>query len=103
MAFAYRLAAHLGIANADEMMGTMSVRQMRRWAAAYRLEPFGDDWRRSARQTVVLANALGAKVAEHAEEMFLPTYDGSEPTQTEAEMMRELMKIPAAIRNKGRQ
>lgn len=101
MAFAYRLAGHLGIANADEMMATMSVRQMRRWVAAYRMEPFGDDWRRSARLAVVLANALGAKVAEHAEEMFLPSYDGSEPTQTEAEMLRELMKIPAWIRERG--
>lgn len=82
-------------------MAEMSVRQMRRWAAAYRLEPFGDDWRRSARQTVVMANAFGAKVAEHAEEMFLPTYDATTPTQTEEEMRRELMKIPKWIRDQG--
>lgn len=102
MAFAYLLAAHLGIEDADRMMCRMSVRQLRRWAAAYRLQPFGDDWRRSARQTVVMASAMGAKVSEHAEEMFLPSYDGGEPVQSEAEMMRELMKIPAAIRNKGK-
>ena len=85
----------------DGMLRTLSVRQVRRWAAAWRLEPFGNDWRRTARLSVALANALGARVAEHAEEMFLPTYDGTEPTQTPEEMMRELMKIPAAIRNRG--
>lgn len=36
---------------------------------------------------------MGAKVKEDAEEMFLPTYDPSRPTQTEEEMLRELMKI----------
>lgn len=43
-----------------------------------------------------MAAAYGAKVKEDAEEMFLPTYDPSKPTQTEEEMMAELMKLPGA-------
>lgn len=65
----------------------------RRWFAFYRLEPFGDDWRRSARATVILAGALGAKTKEDSEEMFLPTYDPRRPTQTPDEMARELAKL----------
>ena len=43
-----------------------------------------------------MAAAFGAKVKEDAEEMFLPTYDPSKPTQTEDEMLAELMKLPGA-------
>jgi hypothetical protein len=43
---------------------------------------------------VSLAAVNGAQVKEDAEEMFLPTYDPSRPTQTEEEMLAELMKIP---------
>jgi hypothetical protein len=82
------------------MARRISVRQMRRWVAFYRVEPFGNDWRRTARQTVVLAGAAGAKLHEDAEEMFLPGYDPNRP-QTEEEMLRELQKIPAAFRKGG--
>ena len=71
----------------------MPIHRLRRWLAFYRLEPFGDDWRRTARSTVLLAGAYGAKVKEDAEEMFLPTYDPSRPTQTPEEMARELAKL----------
>lgn len=76
----------------------MPIHRFRRWLAFYRLEPFGDDWRRSARSTVILAGALGAKVKEDAEEMFLPTYDPSRPTQTPEEMARELAKLKKMIK-----
>ena len=97
MLFTYRLACHLGIEDPDNMARRMSVRQMRRWVAFYRVEPFGNDWRRTARHLVLLASAMGAKVREDAEEMFIPGYDSNRP-QTEEEMMRELAKIPAAFR-----
>lgn len=61
--------------------------------AFYRLEPFGDEWRRTARSTVIVAGALGAKLKEDFEEMFLPTYDPRRPTQTPEEMAREFAKI----------
>lgn len=71
----------------------MSVRQMRRWVAHYRLEPFGNDWRRTGKSTALVCRALSAKVSEEFEEMFLPTYDPSRPTQTPEEMARELAKL----------
>ncbi len=66
---------------------------MKRWLAFYRLEPFGDEWRRTARLAVTVAASNGARVKEDAEELFLPTYDPSRPMQTEAEMIAELSKI----------
>lgn len=71
----------------------MSVRQVRRWLAHYRLEPFGNEWRRTGRSTAMICRALNAKVSEEFEDMFLPTYDPSRPTQTPEEMARELAKL----------
>lgn len=44
---------------------------------------------------VTMANAFGAKVNSDAEEMFIPGYDPSRPTQTPEEMAAELAKIQA--------
>ena len=93
--FLYRLAAHLGIHDVDGLANEISVRQLRRWLAFYRQEPFGNDWRRTARSTVIVAKAVGAKLEDTAEEMFLPTYDPAGPTQTEEQMLAELMKVPS--------
>lgn len=84
------------------MARTTSVRQVRKWFAAYRLEPFGNDWRRTAKQTTVLAGALGAKVGEEFESAFLPTYDPSRPTQTPEEMARELAKLKSVTQKKAK-
>jgi hypothetical protein len=90
--FAYRLAAHHRIIDIEQVL-RMPLPAIRRWLAFYRLEPFGDDWRRTARLAMVMSAAYGAKVKEDAEEMFLPTYDPSRPTQTPEEMARELAKL----------
>jgi len=68
--------------------------QLKRWMAYYKVEPFGEPWRIAARQTMFTVTAAGAKTREEFEEMFLPTYDPGRPTQTEDEMMAELMKLP---------
>lgn len=73
---------------------------MKRWLAFYRLEPFGDEWRRTARLAITVAASNGAKVKEDAEELFLPTYDPGRPMQTEAEMIAELSKIGMKHRKK---
>ncbi len=95
--FLYRLAAQLGIWDVERLAAEMSLEQFKHWAAYYRLECFGDEWRRTARLAVTIAKALGAKVGTDAEEMFLPTFDPARPTQTEAEMRAELLKIPGAL------
>jgi len=77
----------------DCLMNRISLEQLKRWMAYYRVEPFGDDWRRTGRLGTMVAAAVGATVKPEAEEMFMPHFDASQPTQTEAEMMAELMKL----------
>jgi hypothetical protein len=91
--FLYRLALELGIWDVEGWKKEITLEQVKRWLAFYRLEPFGDEWRRTARLAMTVAASNGAKVKEDAEELFLPTYDPGRPTQTEAEMMAELAKI----------
>jgi hypothetical protein len=91
--FLYALALELGIANVEHWKKEISLDQIHRWLAFYRIRPFGDDWRRTARLSMSFAAVMGAKVKADAEEMFLPTHDPHKP-QTEEEMIRELMKIP---------
>lgn len=61
--------------------------------AYWRIEPFGDDWRRSAREALTAAAGFGAKPDPDAEERFLPSY--REKPQTIDDIRRELAKIPA--------
>jgi hypothetical protein len=48
-----------------------------------------------------MCKALNAKVSEDFEEMFLPTYDPSRPTQTPEEMARELAKLKKMVKPKA--
>lgn len=61
--------------------------------AYWRVEPFGDEWRRSAREALTAAAAFGAKFDPDSEERFLPSY--REKPQTIDDIRRELAKIPA--------
>lgn len=61
--------------------------------AYWRIEPFGDEWRRSAREALTAAAGFGAKPDPDAEERFLPSY--REKPQTIDDIRRELAKIPA--------
>lgn len=61
--------------------------------AYWRIEPFGDEWRRAGRAALTAAAGFGAKPDADAEEKFLPSY--RQRPQTLEEMRAELMKIPA--------
>lgn len=90
--FLYRLAIELGIANPEAWKRKLSVRQLKKWMAYWKVEPFGDHWRRSAREAITTAAGFGAKPDPDAEEKFLPSY--REKPQTQEQMRLELMKIP---------
>jgi len=90
--FIYRLALLLGIPNVEAWKRKLTVRQLKLWMAAWRIEPFGDVWRMSARNALVTAAAFGAKPEPAAEEKFLPSY--REKPQTFEELKAELAKIP---------
>lgn len=91
------MALELGIANVERWKQEITLDQLLRWFAFYRLRPWGDDWRRTARLSLSFAAVMGAKCREDAEDMFLPTFDPSRPKQTEDEMFAELAKIPGFV------
>jgi hypothetical protein len=91
--FIYRLALELGIPYPEKWKKRLTVRQLRKWMAFWRVEPFGDAWRMAARTSLTTAAGMGAKPDPEAEERFLPSY--KEKQQTEDDIRRELMKIPA--------
>lgn len=91
--FVYRLALAHGIWNVEQWKRRLTVRQLRQWMAYWRVEPFGDEWRRSARQALTAAAGFGAKPEPDSEDRFLPSY--REKPQTLEQLRAELMKIPA--------
>jgi hypothetical protein len=93
--FLYRLAAHHRIVNVERLKQRIPISALRRWIAAYRVEPFGDEWGRTALQTLLILKALGAQVDPQFREMFLPSYD-PDREMTEDEIQAELMKCSGA-------
>lgn len=88
----YRLATHHRILDVDALMKRVTLRQVEKWLAYWKVEPFGDDWNRTARQTLFLIQALGAKVDDSFIEKFLPNYDPNR-VMTADEIKAELSKF----------
>lgn len=96
--FLYRLALEIGEWDVEQTTESLSRRisaeQLKRWIAFYRVEPFGQSWRRAARTAVTIASAW-AKLPSDAEDLFLPGYNPNQPTQSPDEMAAELAKLKA--------
>lgn len=90
--FIYRLATHHRIANVAAWKKTITLRQVEKWIAYWKVEPFGDDWNRTARQTLFILKAMGVGVDAAFLEAFLPNYDPNRP-MTEDEINSELTKF----------
>lgn len=90
--FVYRLAAHHRIADVEAWKKRVKLRQIEKWLAYWKVEPFGDDWGRTARQTLFLIKCLGADVNAEFLETFLPNYD-PDRVMTEDEINAELNKF----------
>lgn len=73
-------------------MKRITLRQVEKWLAYWNVEPFGDDWHRTAKQTLFLLRVLGADVDASFLERFLPNYDPHRP-MTEDEITAELEKF----------
>lgn len=87
--FLYRLAAFHRIPHVEAWKKTISIRQVTRWLAYWTVEPFGDDWERTARHTLFVLKALGADVTEEFVATFKPNYDPNRemtPDEIEAEL-----------------
>lgn len=90
--FLYRLAAHHRIPDVEEWKKRTTLRQVEKWLAYWKVEPFGDDWNRTARQTLFLLKAFGCNVDTQFLESFLPNYDPNRP-MTDDEIEAELTKF----------
>jgi len=92
--FLFRLALECGEWDVDALSRRITVRQLTEWMAFYRLEPFGNSWRQSARVAIWSAAAAGAKVTPDDEDRFMPCYRPGGAVMTDAEIAAELRKIP---------
>jgi hypothetical protein len=102
----YRLALEAGVINVEEELKPRIKRsQLARWAAYYRVEPWGNPWRRAGRATALIRAALGCRYDKGDEERFLPSYregDESRPAvpQTDEEIAAALAALPGLKRER---
>lgn len=68
----FRLALAVGEWDVDSLARRMPCGLLAEWLAFYRLEPFGDDWRRTGRAATWQAAMAGVKLAAGFEDRFLP-------------------------------
>lgn len=95
--FIYRLATHHRIPNVEEWKKTITLRQIEKWLAYWKVEPFGDDWNRTARATLFILKGLGCGVDASFIEAFLPNYDPNRE-MTEDEINAELTKFTSVMK-----
>lgn len=81
-----RLALQMGRPDFGKMVQEISQTELEWWIAYDACEPFGNDWRRTARQTVILANVHGAKLTHDHEDQMIPGWDPTELKQTPEQM-----------------
>lgn len=94
--FIYRLAAYHRIPHVEAWKRRVSIRQVIKWLAYWSVEPFGDDWDRTARQTLFLLKALGSDVDADLIAVFKPNYD-PDREMTQDEIDAELTKFANTI------
>jgi hypothetical protein len=103
--FSHRLALQAGEVDVEAMKNRIPWRQLVRWFAFYQLEPWGQEWRRSGRQTALIRSALLGRFDEHDEERFSITYrEGDEfrskIPKTQEELAEGLAQLPGLKRKK---
>jgi hypothetical protein len=72
----------------------MEADEYRKWMGFYLLEPFGDEWRQTAKLCQIVANTQGNKTKENE---FMPTEMSRE--QSAEEMEQVLMAAMAGLDN----
>jgi hypothetical protein len=89
--FEFRLALALRRSHA-ELLATVDAAELAEWEAFWSIEPWGDEWRQTARLATALCSAWGCK--DLKEEMLMPSHRKRQ--QTPAEMFAELSKLAQA-------
>lgn len=94
MTFLHRLALKLGIWDVDALAEAMPVDTLYRWMAYYQLEPWGDEWLRSAVSFAQFKNAHKRKSDRVSKPQdFMPV---AKRRQTPEQMLAILNSIPLA-------
>lgn len=91
MAFLYRLALRLGIWDVEALAEAMSVDQLYGWMGYYQLEPWGDEWLRSAMSLSQFQNAHRGKKKALPPDHFMPV---EKRQQTPQQMWQIVSSIP---------
>lgn len=78
------------------MKRRLSWRQLFRWAAFYRIEPWGQPWLRSGRQTEIIRSSVGGHFDKHNEERFLITYQQGDEYRSKVERSPEEIEAKLA-------
>lgn len=92
MMFLHRLALKLGIWDVPGLAAAMPVDTLYAWMAYYQLEPWGDDWLRSAVSFAQFQNAnRGKNKRAMKPEDFMPV---DKREQTPQQMLSILNSIP---------
>ena len=90
--FLYRLALKLGQWDVDALAEEMSVDQLYGWMGYYLLEPWGDEWLRSAMQMAQFRNAYRGKNSPVKKtEDFMPV---PKRAQSPQQILATLQSIP---------
>jgi hypothetical protein len=94
MTFLHRLALKLGIWDVDALAEAMPVDLLYRWMAYYQLEPWGDEWLRSAVSFAQFRNVHKKKSDRmYTAQDFMPV---AKRQQTPQQMLAVLNSIPLA-------
>ena len=92
MLFLHRLALKLGEWDVDALAEVMTVDQLHRWMGYYLLEPWGDEWLRSAMQMAQFRNAYRGKNSPVKKtEDFMPV---PKRAQSPQQILATLQSIP---------
>jgi hypothetical protein len=89
----FRLALAMREPDIDALAGRLTMRQLAMWQGFWRVEPFGDEWRQTARLATVIKAMAGVDVKPGDEDKLMPNF--RPPVQTEDEVVAELSKIPS--------
>lgn len=98
-----RLALAMHEPDIDAFSHRITLRQLAIWWAFWRVEPWGNEWRRTSRLVGRVRQAFGQSFTEDDEDQFMPGYRPR--VQTDDEIEAELMKIPQfaeQMRNRSR-
>ena len=91
--FIMKLALQMGRPDFSRMAQEISQTELEWWMAFDSVCPLDDPWRRTARQTVVLANMQGAKLTNDHEDQMVPGWTPYDVKQTPEQMAAVLKEM----------